>query len=139
MKKNENFSFYTEVIVMLLALIMVIMTLTRVFAGSRGQSSKAAQLSDAVILASNGAEIMASCGNEEELMEILKDAAPVKEGTTIRAYFDENFRMDPNGVMELAVDWQEENDFVHAVITVSRENRELYQMTTGVYLKGDRP
>lgn len=135
MNRRQGTAFYIEVIVMLLVFMIVIQTLVRVFASSRRSAFEAERLSDAVTLASNCAEIVLASDSAEEVAEVLQDAGAKGNETVISARFDDNLEMNPEGKMEVLIDWQKkEEDFSHAVITVSYSGEQLYELTTGKYL-----
>ena len=136
MKQKQNFGFYMETIIMLLVFMIAISNIVRVFTASYGKSRNAEHLTDAVILASNGAELVLASQSPEEIMSVLKDAGPELEDSVITAHFDDNLEMSKDGPIEMKIDWQEtEADFAHAVITVSYSAMELYTLTTGKYLE----
>jgi len=140
MNRKRNTGFYIEAILLLLAFIFVIRTLVQVNAVSHNVSEDARRLTDGVILASNGAELVLASDSPEELMELLKEGSPERENSVITVHFDDTLEMNPNGSLELVIDWQETgDDFVHAVITVSEQGHEIYTLTTGTYLEGGRP
>ena len=140
MNQKRNTGFYIEAILLLLVFVFVIRILVMVNAVSHNVSKDAQRLSDGVILASNGAELVLASESADELMELLKDGNPRRENSVITAHFDDTLEMNPNGSLELAIDWQETgDDFVHAVITVSEQGHEIYTLTTGTYLEGGRP
>ena len=137
MNRERNTGFYLEAIVILLVFILVIHTLVRVYAGSRSASQDAQRLTDAVILASNGAELVLASDTPDKLMEFLKEGNPKQENSVITVHFDDTLELAPDGEHELVIDWQEtEADFVHAVITVYHRGTEVYTLTTGSYLEG---
>ena len=76
MKQKQNFGFYMETIIMLLVFMIAISNIVRVFTASYGKSRNAEHLTDAVILASNGAELVLASQSPEEIMVVLKDAGP---------------------------------------------------------------
>ncbi len=140
MKQNRHFSFYMEVMIMLVVFIAVIVNLSRVFTLSRRQSWQARQLSDAVILASSGAEICASCRSEEELLELLQDAGAKRSDAGITASFNDRFEMDPSGEMIMEIGWLPEGEkFVETPISISCNGTEIYTLNTGHYLGGGQP
>ena len=137
MNRKRNTGFYIEAILLLLAFIFVIRTLVQVNAVSHNVSEDARRLTDGVILASNGAELVLASDSPEELMELLKEGSPERENSVITVHFDDTLEMNPAGTKELVIDWQEtEADFVHAVITVYHRGTEVYTLTTGSYLEG---
>ena len=136
MKQKQNFGFYMETIIMLLVFMVAIPNIVRVFTASYGTSRNAERLTDAVILASNGAELVLASHSPEEIMTVLEDAGPKLEDTVITAHFDDNLEMSKDGPIEMKIDWQEtEADFAHTVITISYSGKELYELETGRYLE----
>jgi hypothetical protein len=140
MNQRRNTGFYIEAILLLLAFVFVIRTLVLVNAVSHNVSVEAHHLNDGVLLASNGAELVLASDSPDELMELLKDGNPKRENSVITVHFDDTLEMNPAGTKELVIDWQDaSDDFVHAVITVYDQGREVYTLTTGGYLEGGRP
>ncbi|MBO5555145.1 MAG: hypothetical protein J5941_06405 [Solobacterium sp.] len=140
MNQKRNTGFYIEAILLLLVFVFVIRILVMVNAVSHNVSEDARRLTDGVILASNGAELVLASDSPEELMGLLKEGSPERENSVITVRFDDTLEMNPAGTKELVIDWQDaSDDFVHAVITVYDQGREVYTLTTGGYLEGGRP
>ena len=133
MKKNK--SFMIELLTMLVVFVFVILVMSRVYARSLAEAQEAKRLNDAVILASNAAEVFLSVDENEEIRDILneKDNAMLEED--VIAYYDDDLRPDRNGKMKVVIHSEEKDDFIYGTINVYYEDREVYELKTGYLSK----
>jgi hypothetical protein len=135
MKKN-NLSFMVELLIMLAIFIVLINVLVGVYAISRKTSADAKHLSDAVILASNGAEVFIATDSDEEMMKILNQNDNVKNEDGLVICYNDKLEPDPDGRMMMKIERQSEDDFVHAHISVTYDDKLIYELETGRVQKG---
>lgn len=143
MKKHGQITaFYFETLVLIVVFVAVILVLTQVFGAARVKSGEAKDLTNAVSLAQNAAEAVASADEPEDVLALLDEggSARMLEGapvTTVRACYDDDRRPDANGQTTVDVTWEPDGDLVSSRITVSREGlaAPVYELDTAVYVK----
>jgi len=129
---RKTAAFYAEALVMAAVFVAVTLALTRAFALSRGLAARAGELTDAVCIAANAAEAVASADSGEELRSLL-GAEAADFGGGIGARYGEGLVPDPNGPYEVRLTWDEEDGLADSIISVSRDGREIYSLRTAVY------
>ena len=134
--KRNNRTFMIELLAMLVVFVFVILVMSRVYARSLAQAQEAKRLNDAVVLASNAAEVFLSAQEEEEIRDILneKDNAVYEED--VIAYYNEDLMPDRSGKMKVVIHSEKKNDFIYGTIRVYYEDREVYELQTG-HLSGE--
>ena len=107
-KASQVTAFYVEVLILTVGMILIVLVLTQVFALGRMQSASAEELTDAVCLAQNAAEAVASSRSPEELLQTLgedgncgydESASP----PVVWAAYDTQMRPDAQGAILLCV------------------------------------
>ncbi|MBQ6149302.1 MAG: hypothetical protein IJI83_07165 [Oscillospiraceae bacterium] len=134
--KKGNMTFAVELMVMLVVFIAVIEVTVAVYAKARSLSLDARHLSDATILASNGAEVFLAADSDEEIIEILNRNNNVTADKSISITYDDDLKPDPEGRMRMEIERQTENDFVKGQITVFYDDKQIYDLHTGYVLNG---
>ena len=137
MKKN-NLSFMVELLIMLAIFIVLINVLVGVYALSRKTSADAKHLSDAVILASNGAEVFMATDSEQEMIDILNQNNNVRNDEGLTVYYNDKLEPDPFGRMVMKIERQSEDGFVHGHITVTYDDELVYELKTGRIERGGK-
>ena len=129
MNKKRDLSFRVEVMIMLAVFIVVISVLTRLFALAETESRKARHLSDAVILAANGAEVFMAAEDDEEIYAILNEAGNAAGPLA----FSYSAQREPQaeGPFCLQLQTSEKDGFREALLQVSYEGETIYELTTG--------
>lgn len=127
---RKNYGFMLEMVIMLAMFVTMIVVMSGIYARSLAESQRAKHLNNAVILASNGAEVFLAGNDEKEFAEIFGSVDEVKdEKVTVR--FDEDLEPAENGKMKLTVKYQEEPDFVYGHFEVFYEEELIYELDTG--------
>ena len=129
MKGKKNLGL--EIVAILAIFIMSISILSKAFVIARERSVDAARLSDAVTLASNGADVFLSCENDEEIFEIFNEKGSAKLSDHVTAYFDDDLKADPDGTFCMKIITEENGDFIDADIVIYYRDMELYRINTG--------
>ena len=145
-KASQVTAFYVEVLILTVGMILIVLVLTQVFALGRMQSASAEELTDAVCLAQNAAEAVASSRSPKELLQTLgedgncgydESASP----PVVWAAYDTQMRPDAQGAILLCVTWEaddaEKGELVHSTITVTDRADEhvIYTLRTAVFIK----
>ncbi len=114
--KHSITAFYMEMLVLIVVFVGVILTLTRMFALSKEQSSQARVLTRAVVLAENAAELVGEADGLEEIVERLGDT----------------------GEFRVELSWDESEDFVESEIQVYWLDgaEPVYTLRTGAFTGG---
>lgn len=142
-------AFYIEALILVALLTVVVLVLTWVFAWSGRKSREAALLTEAVHLAENGAEAVASAEKIEEVRALLEENgnAEIFAGTaaesfeaascTLRLCYDGDLKPAPQGDIWLDIQWvPEDGGFVRSIITVEQAGQAepVYTLETGVFI-----
>ena len=135
MKKN-NLSFMVELLIMLAIIIVMINVLVGVYASSRKTSAEAKHLSDAVILASNGAEVFIATDSDEEMAKVLNQNDNVKNDDGLSVYYNDKLEPDPDGRMMMKITREEKDGFAHCSITITYGGEAVYELETGRVQRG---
>ncbi|MBQ5804514.1 MAG: hypothetical protein IIW22_01915 [Erysipelotrichaceae bacterium] len=131
---KKNYGFMLEMVIMLALFVSMIVVMSGIYARSLAESQRGKHLNDAVVLASNGAEVFLAGNDEEEFGEIFGSVDEVKdEEVTVR--FDDDLEPAENGKMKLTVKYREEPDFVYGHFEVFYEEELIYELDTGYALK----
>ena len=140
MNKKRDLGFRIELVVMLVVFVAVIGTLTRLYAGADLESRRAAHLSDAVILAANGAEVFMAAEDDEELLRILDEAdnAEKKADHLLEVRYAEDRTPTEGGDFCLQIETKDSVDFREVTFRVSYQGEEIYELTTGKVRGGER-
>ena len=141
MKKNGHITaFYLETLLLIVVFIGIILVLTQVFGLSRTQSREARRLTDAVILAQNGAEAVSAAKSPQEAAALLAQETgtwgTAVKGSGFQVRFDRSLRPDPEGIYTVLVSWDDEGDgFVRSQINVyyGAERNPLYTLETAAF------
>ncbi len=131
MKKRSNLSLGIEIIAILAVFIMSITILSKAFVTARGKSVSAARLSDAVTLASNGADVFLSCEDDKEIYEVLNENGNAQLKEDVSVFYDDDLKADPNGLFRMDIISRENGDFIDADIIVYYNEEEIYRINTG--------
>ena len=138
--KRHQSGFYVETLILILVFVFVLLVVSGLFSASAVKSNDAALLSAAVDIASNAAEAACASGSQEDLVKLLDEngnASVVTGG--VEARYDEDGAADPEGVLVLFVGWEEVDSFVTCPVTVTKGDRVIYEIKTGVSLGGETP
>lgn len=137
MKRNGRITaFYLETLLLIVVFIGIILILTQVFGLSRIRSEEARTLTNAVTLAGNAAEAVASSDSPEALLALLNEnenASAMRDSPGVTACYDMDMRPDADGVLQADVSWLvEEGGLVRSVILVYRtgEKDPIYRLDT---------
>ena len=140
MKKNGPITaFYLETLLLIVVFIGIILVLTQVFGLSRTQSREARRLTDAVILAQNGAEAVSAKSPQEAAALLAQETGTwgtAVKGNGFLVRFDRSLRPDPEGNYTVLVSWDDEGDgFVRSQINVfyGAERNPLYTLGTAAF------
>lgn len=125
--KKQITAFYLETLLMILVFVAVILVLTMVFGGARVQSVQADRLTEAVNLAQSAAEAVAASDSPQMVYALLDEDGTGQQNDDRITVFHEDYRID--------ITWVPEGELVTSTITVSRDEKELYQLTTAVMLQ----
>ena len=144
-EKGHNTAFYIETLVMIIIFIVIILTLTKVFAIARTDSIGAQRLTDSVSVAQNTAEVVQASESRDELLSLLNDEgnAAVKNGK-VTAFYNKEKKPDKDGEYKVTVTWlpdkAKKGRLVSSDIKVyyKEAKKPLYSMSTKVYVKGGR-
>lgn len=137
MRKFRNLSFGLQIILMLLTVVLSISVMVRAFVSAKVRSDEARILSDAITLASNGAEVFRSSLDENEIYRALNENNNAILADEIIVLYNEDLEPDQNGNLVMAIALNEEKDFTKAEIKVYYYDKEVYSLSTG--MKGGRP
>ena len=138
--KTRELSFLIELLTMAIVFIFVIMILSRIYAHSLSKAQEAGRLNDAVILASNAAEVFLASDDPEEIRDTLNEENnAVLNGNDVLSAYDEELKADPNGKMKVEIHSDPKDDFVYGTIRVYYEEELLYELQTGYLKKEARP
>ena len=129
MKRKNNLGL--EIVAILAVFIMSISILSKAFVSARSKSVDASRLSDAVTLASNGADVFLSCEDDRQIYEIFNENGNAKLGDDVTAYFDDDLKADPDGTFRMDILTKENGDFIDADIVIYYRDVELYRINTG--------
>ena len=133
---RKNYGFMLEMVIMLALFVSMIVVMSGIYARSLAESQRAKHLNDAVILASNGAEVFLAGNDETEFAKIFDSVDEVKdEEVTVR--FNDDLEPTENGKMKLTVKYRDEADFVYGHFEVFYEDELIYELNTGHALKED--
>lgn len=133
MKKNK--SFMIELLAMLVVFVFVILVMSRVYARSLAEAQEAKRLNDAVILASNAAEVFLSEEEEEKIRDVLNERNNATIEEDVIAYYNDDLQPDANGKMKVVIHSEKKDDFIYGTIRVYYEDREVYEIRTGYLSK----
>ena len=133
MKKNK--SFMIELLAMLVVFVFVILVMSRVYARSLAEAQEAKRLNDAVILASNAAEVFLSEDEEEKIRDVLNERNNATIEEDVIAYYNDDLQPDANGKMKVVIHSEKKDDFIYGTIRVYYEDREVYEIRTGYLSK----
>ena len=125
--KKQITAFYLETLLMILVFVAVILVLTMVFGSARVQSVQADRLTEAVNLAQSAAEAVAASDSPQMVYALLDEDGTGQQNDDRITVFHEDYRID--------ITWVPEGELVTSTITVSRDEKELYQLTTAVMLQ----
>lgn len=135
--KHRTTAFYMEMLVMVAVVTGVVMVLSGVFATAKEQSRMAGQLTAAVHLAENAAEIVAGTEDHGEMVGLLGDgesAACHLETQKLLARYNSSMEPDPNGPYCMEITWEEQDGLVNYDIRVSwQEGEPVYRLKTSVF------
>ena len=131
MNEKKDLGFRIEMILMLVIFIGVILVLTRVFSLAELQSRRADHLTDAVILASNGAEVFRSAEDEEEICAILNENGNAVKEDKVRVYYNDELHPESSGSYCLEIGSEKEDGFINAEIAVYYQDELIYELNTG--------
>lgn len=81
MRKQHLSAFYFETLLLIAAFVGMILILAAVFGAARAQSVEARQLSQAVTLAANAAEILSASDSAAEAAALLDEGGNVREAS----------------------------------------------------------
>ena len=138
MMKKNGLSFMIELLIMLVIFIILINVSVVVYASARNTSQKARHLSDAVILASNGAEVFIASEDENEIIRILNQNDNHKNNDALEFSYNDDLEPQADGRMVMKIDRTENDGFVHGKITIFYGNEVIYELETGRAQKGGR-
>ena len=133
MKKNK--SFMIELLAMLVVFVFVILVMSRVYARSLAEAQEAKRLNDAVILASNAAEVFLSEEEEEKIRDVLNERNNATIEEDVIAFYNDDLQPDANGKMKVVIHSEKKDDFIYGTIRVYYEDREVYEIRTGYLSK----
>lgn len=133
MKKNK--SFMIELLAMLVVFVFVILVMSKVYARSLAEAQEAKRLNDAVILASNAAEVFLSEEEEEKIRDVLNERNNATIEEDVIAYYNDDLQPDANGKMKVVIHSEKKDDFIYGTIRVYYEDREVYEIRTGYLSK----
>ena len=125
--KKQVTAFYLETLLMILVFVAVILVLTMVFGSARVQSTQADHLTQAVNLAQSAAEAVAASDSPQMVLALLDEDGAGQQNADNITVFREGYQID--------ITWVPEGELVTSTITVSRAEKELYQLTTAVMLQ----
>ncbi len=134
---KKNYGFIIELFVMLIGFALVIMVMSGLYARSLADSLKAKNLNDAVILASNGAEVFLAEKDEKGFAEVfgMKDDA---EDGTVTVCFNEGLLADENGSYRMVLTYDRQGDLVYGHFDIYFDDELIYDLDTAYYAKEDR-
>ena len=138
--KRHLTGFYVETLILILVFVFVLLVTSGVFSAAAMKSRDAALLSAAVDISSNGAEAAGASGSPEDLLFLLDEngnARAVEGG--VEARYDITGKADPEGELVLFVGWDDADGFVTCPVTVTSQDRIIYEIKTGVSPGGERP
>ena len=147
MKKTRNLAFIVELLLLFVILLLLITVITKTFMASRSQSLRAKQLTEAVVLAEEAAEVSNAAKDMQDARQLFEGMDQVRSVTeadgSLELFMD--FTAEDGSVdgYRVVIDFEEEkNDFsVYSAKTIHvyRENvtDELYVLNTGSYQTGD--
>ena len=131
MKKKSSLNLGIEIVAILAVFIMSISILSKAFVSARTKSVDAAVLSDAVTLASNGADVFLSCVDEEEICRILNENGNAQLRDKVSVCYDNDLKADASGAFRMDIITEENDGFVDARIIVYHHDELIYEITTG--------
>ncbi|MBQ2509745.1 MAG: hypothetical protein II529_02860 [Erysipelotrichaceae bacterium] len=133
MKKNK--SFMIELLAMLVVFVFVILVMSRVYARSLAEAQEAKRLNDAVILASNAAEVFLSEDEKDKIRDVLNEGNNATIEEDVIAFYNDDLQPDANGKMKVVIHSEKKDDFIYGTIRVYYEDREVYEIRTGYLSK----
>ena len=131
MEKKTNHRPGIGIVAMLAVFIMSISILSKAFVTAREKSLEAARLSDAVSLASNGADVFLSCRDDKEIYEILNENGNAVLGDDVSAWYGDDLRPEKGGKFRMDILSKENGDFIDADIMVYYDDVKIYEISTG--------
>ncbi len=138
--KQAITAFYMEMLVLIVVFLGVLLTLSRMFALSKEQSSDARVLTRAVRLAENAAELVGEARTPEELLFMLNenDNAALSADGSVRARYSRDMAPDKGGEFWVDVTWEDSSGFVRSDIIVywMYGGEPVYTLQTAAYLGG---
>lgn len=131
-------AFYMEMLVLILVFTGVILTLTRMFALSKEQSTQARVLTRGVRLAENAAELLAAAESPEAFLEMLNQDNAQESEDAIRAWYNADMTPGRQGDFCVAVTWEEQGGLAESEIAVYWQGgaEPVYTLHTAAYLGG---
>ena len=109
MKNHSSVTgFYLETLLLIVVFLSVILMLTQVFGLAQTQSTRAKQLTEAVVLAGNAAEAFAESESPEELLALLNEsgnALPMEDAAGVTAYYASDLKPEADGAYRVDVSW----------------------------------
>lgn len=144
MKKQHITAFYLEALLLIVVFIAIILVLTQIFGLGKSQSSRARQLTDAVVLAEKAAEAVSASDSPETLFALLNEngnARPMGDTAGVTAFYGGDTRPDPAGAFRVDVTWLPETGesgiLVRSVIEVRCGNaaEPVYRLDTAVFIE----
>ena len=141
MKRNSHITaFYLETLLLIVIFLAIILLLTNIIGLGRVQSASAKELTSAVTLAQNAAEVFCTAETPEEAAAILNEdgTARLTDGSLEAGYNADMTPCSPEDPdLLLRVAWQPaaQDGLVNYQISVLHEEKTVYEMTTAVSRK----
>ena len=134
---KRSAAFYIGTLAMVVMLLIVSLTVLRVFGAARADSRRAELLTKSVVLAENAAEAFSASDSPETLCGLLGgELAQTDGGYSVSVRYDEDMNAQSDGTIVLCVEWQQEGLLASGTVTVSSGGEILYTLETAVYTGG---
>lgn len=143
---DKHIAFYIETLVLLAVFALVAVVLAKGFLLAERLSKEAEELSKAVHLAENAAEMAAASKSGETLFELLNEkenAYVLKESddglhNVYRANYDTDMMPAKDGIFYVEISWDaEKKNLAKSTVSVCRSDRKepLYTLDLAVYIE----
>ena len=140
--RGHSTAFYIETLVMIMIFVVIILVLTKVFAIAKADSINAKELTNAVAMAQNTAEVIQSSESKDEFITLMdEDGNVTEDGDTVVIRYDKDNKADSQGIYAVNVTWTpkktDAGELVTSDISVIYGDDEdsIYDMSTKVYIK----
>lgn len=148
MKRQQTTAFYVETLALVVAFLVVLLMLTRIFGLARAKSEEAGELTRAVNLAERAAEAVAASDSLSGVQELLDENGT---GTIRGNVLEMEFRGEKSGgageaakaagredgtALRIQVTWEPDGALIRSRISVLRGDAELYSLETATAAAG---